>query len=533
MSEALAGATGLNAELAIYGYQVTVGSLFREQVVIGPNRPAVEFEGRIRTYAELNDRVNRLAHLLVMLGIGRGDRVAMLSENRSEYVELLMAAAKLGVLVGCQNWRLADAELAHCLNLTAPKLIVFSERLAPALGRLDLAGFATLALGEDYEVALARAESREPPELASAEDGLIIIYTSGTTGLPKAAVISQRAEIMRAMLQRIEPVPIAPDDGFVAWSPMFHLSATDHTIATLMRGAKVIVMDGFDAEHLCEVASRERIAHLTVLPGVVDRVVAALKSTGLRPLGVRTVGVVPDLVPPTSIAELTRLVGAPYCNSFGTTECGWPPASRALIPIGVVPTRLSKEQSSYGMIKLIDEDDEIVPDGEPGEICYRGPTLFSGYWRAPEVNAEVLRGGWYHTGDVLKRNPDGTLDFVDRRKYLIKSGGENIYPAEIERVLIALPGVADVVVVRKPDPTWGEVPVAFIVPRDDCTLTEEKAIAACRGQIASYKIPREVRFVAESELRRSASGKIVRSHLEVMLRHEIEAAAKIEGVGGA
>jgi len=525
MSATVTG-TGLDAGLAARGREVTVGSLFRDQVMLGSHRPAVEFKGRIWSYAELNDRVNRLVHLMAARGIRRGDRIAVLSENRNEYVELLMAAAKLGVLVGCQNWRLAEAELAHCLNLIDPRLIFYSERLAPVLARLDLPPIATIALGEEYETALDRSESREPPHFAEPEDGLIIIYTSGTTGLPKAAVISQRAEIMRAMLQRIEPVPILPDDGFVAWSPMFHLSGTDHTIATLIRGAKVVVMDGFDAEGLCEVASREKIAHLTVLPGVVERVVEALRSTGLRPLSVRTVGVVPDLVPPTSIAALTELVNAPYCNSFGTTECGWPPASKAIIPIGVVPTRLSKEQSSYGMIKLVDEDDNVVPDGEPGEICYRGPTLFSGYWRAPEVNAEVLRGGWYHTGDVLRRNPDGTLDFVDRRKYLIKSGGENIYPAEIERVLIALPGVADVVVVRKPDAKWGEVPVAFIVRREGSTLTEEQAIAACQGQIARYKIPKEVRFVTDADLRRSASGKIVRGDLEVLLKREMEAAVR-------
>ncbi|MEX0957027.1 MAG: AMP-binding protein [Rhizobiaceae bacterium] len=518
--------TGLVAGLAAQGWQTTVGSLFAEQALLGPHRPAVEYKGRVWSYAELNDRVNRLVHLMTSMGIGRGARVAMLSENRNEYVELLMAAAKLGVLVGCQNWRLADAELAHCLNLIEPSLILYSERLAPTLRRLDLAPARMIALGEEYEISLARSRNSEPPDLADPEDGLIIIYTSGTTGLPKAAVISQRAEIMRAMLQRIEPVPVMADDGFVAWSPMFHLSGTDHTIATLIRGAKVVVMDGFDAEALCEVAARERIAHLTVLPGVVDRVVDALRSTGLRPLSVRTVGVVPDLVPPTSIAALTELVGAPYCNSFGTTECGWPPASKSIIPVGVVPVRLSKEQSSYGMIKLVDEDDNVVPDGVAGEICYRGPTLFSGYWRAPEGNAEVLRGGWYHTGDVLRRNPDGTLDFVDRRKYLIKSGGENIYPAEIERVLIALPGVADVVVVRKPDPKWGEVPVAFIVPRQDCMLTEEKAIEACQGQIARYKLPKEVRFVAESDLRRSASGKIIRSDLEAVLIQEMETARR-------
>jgi fatty-acyl-CoA synthase len=512
--------SGLDLGLARAATSVTVGSLFREQVLLGGARPALAEGNRVWNYVQLNDRVNRLVHVLAARGVGRGDRIAVLSENRHEYIEAVLASAKLGVLVGCQNWRQSDAELSHCLSLADPKLVLYSERLAPALGRLDLAIPSRIAFGAEYEKALALADASEPPEVADPEDGLIIIYTSGTTGLPKGAVISQRAEIMRAILGRIEPVPVAADDGFIAWSPMFHVSGMDHSIAAMLRGAKVTIMDGFDADKLVEFASREKIAHLTVLPGVVDRVIDALKSSGLRPLSVRTVGVVADLVPPARIAELTSLVGAPYCNSFGATECGWPPASKGIIPIGVTPTRLSKEQSSYGQIRLLDEEDNDVEDGEPGEVAFRGPTLFSGYWRAPEVNAHEFRGGWFHLGDVLRRNPDGSLDFVDRRKYLIKSGGENIYPAEIERVLIALPGVADVVVVRKPDPKWGEVPVAFVVRGENCALTEEQAIAACRSQIASYKVPREVRFIVETDLKRSASGKIMRRDMEAMLTQE-------------
>ena len=506
---------------------VTVGSLFREQVLLGGSRPALAEGNRVWSYAELSNRVNRLAHVLTSQGVTRGDRIAMLSENRHEYVEAMLASAKLGALVACQNWRQSDSELQYCLELADPKLVLHSERLAPALSRLDFAAPSRICFGTEYEKTIALADASELPVAADPEDGLVIIYTSGTTGLPKGAVISQRAEIMRAMLGRIEPVPVASDDGFIAWSPMFHVSGMDHTIAAMLRGAKVTIMDGFDADKLVEIASREKIAHLTVLPGVVDRVIDALKATGLRPLSVRTVGVVADLVPPARIAELTSLVGAPYCNSFGATECGWPPASKGIIPVGVVPTRLSKEQSSYGQIRLVDENDRDVEDGEPGEVAYRGPTLFSGYWRAPDVNAHDFRGGWFHLGDVMRRNPDGTLDFVDRRKYLIKSGGENIYPAEIERVLIALPGVADVVVVRKPDPKWGEVPVAFVVRSADSTLTEEQAIAACRGQIAGYKVPREVRFVAEAELKRSASGKIIRGDIETMLKNEIAAASAV------
>ena len=523
--------TGLDLSLTRAATNVTVGSLFRESVLLGADRPALAEGNRVWSYAQLNDRVNRLVHVLASHNLTRGDRIAVLSENRHEYVEAVLAAAKLGVLVGCQNWRQSDAELLLCLELIDSRLVLYSERLAPTLERLDLSAASRICFGAEYEKALARADAREPPDLADPEDGLIVIYTSGTTGLPKAAVISQRAEIMRAMLGRIEPVPVAPDDGFVAWSPMFHVSGMDHTIAAMLRGAKVTIMGGFDADELVAIASREKIAHLTVLPGVVDRVIDAFKASGLRPLSVRTVGVVADLVPPARIAELTGLVGAPYCNSFGATECGWPPASKGIIPVGVVPTRLSKEQSSYCQIRLLDEDDCDVEDGEPGAVAFRGPTLFSGYWRAPDVNAHDFRGGWFHLGDVLRRNPDGTLDFVDRRKYLIKSGGENIYPAEIERVLIALPGVADVVVVRKPDPKWGEVPVAFVVRAGGSTLTEEQAMAACRGKIASYKVPREIRFVVEADLKRSASGKIIRRDIEAMIAKEMADASSVTTAG--
>jgi acyl-CoA synthetase (AMP-forming)/AMP-acid ligase II len=213
------------------------------------------------------------------------------------------------------------------------------------------------------------------------------------------------------------------------------------------------------------------------------------------------------------------LFGAPYVNSFGSTETGSPPASRHQIAIGVVPSSLSKQQSSFCRIRLVDPDDREVPDGEPGELAIRGPTLFSGYWRNPQTNAEDFRGGWFHMGDVFVRNPDATLDFVDRRKYLIKTGGENVYPAEIERVLLADARIADAVVVRRPDPRWGEVPVAFVVARDP-GLTEAAVIAACRGEIAGYKLPKAVRFVADAELPRSTTGKIKRHELEERLAAE-------------
>jgi len=229
--------------------------------------------------------------------------------------------------------------------------------------------------------------------------------------------------------------------------------------------------------------------------------------------------VMADLVPPGDLARITTLLQAPYLNTSGSTETGCPPCSSSLIPIGVAPDRLSKVQSPFCEVRLVDAEDRDVPDGTPGELCVRGPTLFSGYWRAPDVNIHEFRGGWFHLGDVFVRNPDGTLDFVDRVKYLVKTGGENVYPAEIERVILGDPRVAEVAVVRRKDARWGEVPYAFVARRDD-TLAESELLARCRAELAGYKQPKGIRFLAYDAFPRSASGKIQRHELERLLDDE-------------
>ncbi len=493
---------------------VTIGALFARCVRRAPGRIALQQGPHGLTYAQLDERSNRLCQHLAGLGIGRGDRVAILSENRTEYVELLIAAAKLGAIAACQNWRLRDEELAHCLALVTPRLILASPRHAEAARRCGGA-VPLLCLGAEYEQALQAATAEPVEDRCDPEDGVVILYTSGTTGMPKGALISQRAEIARAAIQAMD-LPHSADEHFVAWAPLFHMVSTDTVFMTLMQGGKVIVTDGFDADELAAIVARERLGRLTLMPGMITPFLQAMQRLGARPAGVKWVGVMADLVPREQIAEVTRLLGAPYINSFGATETGYPPASLATIPVGVVPTSLDKQQSSLCRIRLVDADDREVPDGEPGELTIRTPALFSGYWNNPDANREDFRGGWFHMGDVFRRNPDGTLSFVDRRKYLIKSGGENIYPAEIERVLLSEPGVADAVVVRRPDPTWGEVPVAFVVRRDP-TLDAAALQALCRQQIAGYKVPKEVHFVDDAALPRSTTGKIMRHELEQRL----------------
>ncbi len=494
---------------------LTIGALFAEQVRLGPVRTALQQGARRLTYAELDERSNRLARHFAAQGVRRGDRIAALSENRYEYVETLLGAAKLGAIVACQNWRLADAELLHCLRLVAPRIAVASPRLAGRLAALDHGISATLHFGDEYETALARADARAVPDRAEPEDGLVILYTGGTTGMPKGALISHRAMLARAIVTHVDESTY-PARSFVAWGPLFHMGSTDQVFATLIHGGKALIVDGFDAPALMDIVSRESVGCFP-MPGVASRVLAAIKAAGVRPKPAGIIGSMADLVPPAEIGELTTLMQAPFRNTFGSTETGLAPASKGRIPVGVVPERLSKVQSSYCRLRLVDETGHDVPDGEPGEVALRTPCLFSGYWSAPAEDAAAFRDGWYHMGDILRRNPDGTLDFVDRRSYLIKSGGESIFPGEIERMLLTDKRIADAVVVRQADARWGEVPVAFVV-RDDPGLTEGQVIATCRGRIADYKVPKAVHFVAGGEIPRSAQGKIRRHELEAKLR---------------
>jgi fatty-acyl-CoA synthase len=489
----------------------SVAGLFLAQARRNPSAIAVADGGRIVSYGALAERVLRLAGLLTEKGIVAGDRVAVLSENRVEYLEVFLAAAALGAIVACQSWRVALPELSHCLTLAEPKLAFVSVRYRETLPKAGYAGD-TLAFGDDYEAALASAPKLPDALELDPELPLLILYTSGTTGLPKGAVISHRAQIVRNLVVRAE-FGVTGDEAFVAWSPLYHMGAVDNSLGALMAGGKVITVDGFDRVRLAEIVASEALGWLLLMPGMVAGFIGELERRRVKVRGVKICGVMADLVPPAEIAKITALLNAPYANTFGATETGCPPCSANLLAIGLAPTRLSKEQSRFCEIKLVDADDREVPDGTPGELCMRGPTLFSGYFRASEATRHDFRGGWFHMGDVFVRNPDRTLDFVDRVKYLIKSGGENIYPAEIERVLLAEPRVAEAAVVRKPDAKWGEVPVAFVAARDP-NLREDELALRCRAELASYKQPKEIRFIAFEDFPRSASGKIQRHELE-------------------
>ena len=515
MKEAQSSARSASAADIRSAGRLSVYELFAAQVQRDPHALAIEQGSLRRSYGVLDARVVRLAAALHAKGVRYGDRVAILSENRAEYIELELAAAYLGAIVACQNWRLAAGELQHCLDLVSPALVLASQRFAPTLFALDLRGVESLIIERDYEALIDTAAPLAARPQVDPEDGLVILYTSGTTGLPKGALISHRAEISRMALLRLD-IRATEEDGFLAWAPMFHMGSTDQMLGALMSGATVYVVDGFDAEAIVGIMERAKLGWLLLMPGSIEPVVALLKTSGRRTKGIRAVGAMADLVPKKLIAELTALTNAPYLNSFGATETGLAPASASLIPPGEFPDSLSKRKSALCDFRLLDPDGNDVADGDPGEAAVRGPTVFSGYWNAEATNARDFKDGWFRMGDLFRRNPDGSYDFVDRAKYMIKSGGENIYPAEIERVLLSDPRVSDAVVVRRRDAKWGEVPVAFISRRDE-DLSAADIETVCRQSLAGYKRPKEVHFLRFEDFPRSTTGKILRHEMEKKL----------------
>ncbi|KQT03098.1 MULTISPECIES: AMP-binding protein [unclassified Bradyrhizobium] len=505
-------------EILLAAGQANVYGLFRTCARKQPSSAAIEYEGLTVSYGDLLKRVDAIASALLGRGVNPGDRIAILSHNRPDYVELQLAAAAIGAIVACLNWRLSPAELKHCIELVEPVMAVVEPELHATFAAVS--ELPTIQVGPELSrmSSSAALDSRLGTLLESDEEGLTILFTSGTTGLPKGALVSHRAHVARAMAFSAE-LMLDPRDAFVAWAPMFHMASTDHMLATLMRGGTVVIINGFQPEAINMALSQHKIGWLVMMPGVVDAFIEERKARPTPIKGIKICGAMADLVPRHQIAELTRLLDAPYLNSFGATETGLPPASGSVIEVGVTPTDLAKRISSFCEIRLVDPLDNDVPDGEPGEMVVRGPTLFSGYWNAPETNAVDFRGGMFHMGDTFRRLPDGRVDFVDRVKYMIKSGGENVYPAEIERVLLAHPAVLEAAVVKASDPKWGERPVAFVAC-DEANISADEILRLCSERLAGYKRPREIRFIAFDDFPRSTSGKVQRHVLEDRLKDQ-------------
>lgn len=501
-------------------FEISLADVLRRSASLYASNPAVVWPAGALTYRQLNEHANRFANGVTALGLRRGDRLAVVSENRAEYIVAYLGSAKIGVTVVAVNVRWHPTEALQSLADTDPRALLLSPAYEPLLQQLrgilprhlriihlDAEAATPTAFDVDYAHMMAGAEAQEPEALALGADVHNILYTSGTTGAPKGAMISQRAAALRAM-GIVQWFGLSERDGFVGWLPLYHVAGDESLYATLLSGGRYAVLPTADPAPMFRMIERHRLTWTILVPGTVTAFARHPARTQYDLSSLRFAGGYGDLLTSAVLQEFTDTVGVPYYDAYGQTETSYLVAWFNTPP-HTLPT-LAKQPAPLCALRIVDEHMRDVPDGEVGQLVARGPTMMNGYWQNAAATAEVFRGGWLHTGDLMRRNADGTLSFTDRKKALIKTGGENVYPAEVERVLADLPGVLEVCVVGLPDPEWGERVHAVLVVQEGVRLTAEAVEAACLAHLARYKRPRGLTFLCNVPLPRTTTGKIQR-----------------------
>ena len=489
----------------------TLAALPRRSFRLHAERVALVCDQRRITYRRLHQRSERLAAALLAAGIEPGGRIAVLSPPRPEFVECYAAAARLGVTVVALNTRLHDDEIAYCLELGRPQLVFSAAALAGLLpGTIDPIVFGD---GETaYERFLAAAPDA-PVEVPDPQPEQIhnVLFTSGTTGRPKGAMISQRAAATRAM-RLVQFYDLKPEDGFVGWLPMFHVGGDESLYATLLSGGRVATFERAEAEPMLAAIERERLTWTLLLPGVITDFLNHPRRGDHDISTFRFAIGYANMMPAVVRAFCAQVAG--FWDAFGQTETSYLLAHGWVEPGG--EPSLRKTPAPLLDVRIVDEDLRELEPGAPGECVVRGPSVMSGYLGDADATAQVFAGGWLHTGDVLSRNEDGTLTYVDRRKYLIKTGGENVYPAEVEAAIASDPAVQEVCVLGVPDEYWGETIKAVVVIGEGQRLSREAIVRRCRERLAGYKRPRYVEFLPAEAMPRSTTGKLLRHELAAL-----------------
>jgi fatty-acyl-CoA synthase len=469
------------------------------------------------TYRELDARIERLAGGLEhTLGAGaRGARIASLARNSVDLVCLYLACQRAGAVYAPLNWRLGAAELSAIARRVEPSILVFDQDFeAGAAGVFASApGAVGLRTGQDFE---SLFDARDPPRarrLAESGDISVLLCTSGTTGNPKAVMVSE-ANAQATALNYSSSAEIGPASVMLCNMPLFHVVGLFAVARTsLQLGATLLVSPRFDAaETMAHIASADLgVTHYFCAPQMAQmmREAPSFDPAHFRRLTALQTGGAPNR------ADSVRAWlndGVPMVDGFGMSEAGtvlgMPPGDLEL---------LKRKAGSAGLpaitidIRLVDREGRDVEVGETGEIWIRGPSLTSGYWRDEDATRAAFHEGWFKSGDAARRDEDGFYAIVDRWKDMYVSGGENVYPAEIEAALVNCPGLADAAIVGVPDPRWGETGIAFIVRAPGAGLTAEHVLAHCRNALAGYKAPKHVVFL--ESLPRTASGKLQKNLL--------------------
>jgi fatty-acyl-CoA synthase len=492
-----------------------IGSWPARRARMSPERIAFRQGARTRTYAELAARVDSLAAAFAQRGVRSGDRVAHLGPNDIATFETFFAAARLGAVFAPMNTRLAPPEIAYLIEDSAPALLVYGAESADLVGRLDdtpplvsIDEAARVRDAESFEQLVADGGSG-PHVDVSLDDDAVILYTSGTTGRPKGAVLTH-ANLTFNTVNQLAHIDVLSTDVVLCTAPLFHATGLSQvSLPVLFKGGTVVVAPRFDAAWLLRTVAELGITAFSAVPTMLQMLVdhSDWDAADLHTLRYVNYG---GSAVAERVARAWLARGVTVVQGYGMTETS----------PGVTmerPDRPAEQPVSAGVAHFFTDIALLGPDGViseargTGELLVRGPNVFRGYRNRPADTAAVFTDGWFRTGDVARLDPDGNAYIVDRVKDLIISGGENIYPGEVEAAITALPDVLDAAVVAVPDETWGEVGAAYVVRRAGASAEETTIRAQLAERLARFKIPKYVRFV--DELPRTATGKIQRARL--------------------
>ncbi|MDM8555461.1 AMP-binding protein [Desulfococcaceae bacterium HSG7] len=499
---------------------MNLGQILKVNARKFPDTVALKDRSRQFTYPELNGRVNKLADSLLKLGLQKGDKVAVLMENSIEIVEIFLATAKTGLIIVPINFRLVGQEVSYIVNNSDARALIVHDEFAPVVQNIiaELPNIKTdnyFVVGESqkdfnpYETLITQGSANEPDAVVKPEDTWILIYTSGTTGKPKGVLRSHQSHIAFYLINAID-FGFNEHDICMNVMPLCHINSTYFTFMFTYIGASVYIHPArsFRPEEILKIIEQEKITFISLIPthyNLILNVSAEARKADI--------GSIKKLL--CSSAPVRQKVkqeimdffpGVQLYEAYGSTEAG--------IVTVLKPEDQMRKLGSIGyeslgtdFIKILDDNDAEVGVGEVGELYSRGPMLFDGYYKMPEKTASSFHGEWFSAGDMTTRDADGFYQIVDRKDNMIITGGEHVYPSELEEVIGGLENVFDVAVLGVPDEKWGEKVVAVVIPQGD--VNEKEIMDYCRDKVAGYKRPKQVIFIKAEEMPRTATGKIL------------------------
>ena len=474
-------------------HTLTLGDVLREHRRSYPTQTALVCGDERFTYLEMDDRVNRLASALAASGLGEGDRILWLGQNCHRVLELLLAAAKIGAAFCPSNWRQSAQEFAFVIDDSDPRLVVWQEEEIGDVVReaRELAGAKATWLqhdGGEYEAFLAGGDAADDERYVDPSSPVLEMYTAAFTGSPNGALLSHTAvttqNLLMAMLQQVDASYTYLNAG-----PLFHVATLMTTLATFHMGGTNVFTRRVDAEELCRLIEAERCTGAFVVGPTINQILE-LNSDGKYDLkSLRTFGGKPEW------NEMITVDQSPWGRhpaGYGQTEVMGMLTFNA---IGGKAAGAHGRPSPMVQVRIVDPDGNEVAPGETGEIVARGPAVMNGYLNRDDLNAARQAGGWHHTNDLGKREPDGSITFIGPKTRIVKSAAENIYPTEVEQCIAKHPAVKEAAIIGVPDPVWTQSVKAIVVLKEGEQATAEDIVEHCRANIASYKKPRFVEFV--------------------------------------